>query len=222
MEKSQKSRLIKITLLILIFTAVLAKPIYTIISNRENLSQKEMVDYKNLFDKKAWSGLRLFNTVESKLREPESQYIYNNEYNVFVTKVHISDSLNLEKAVTFKNEVSKIVRDEVYFSIRSFNSEIHIKSGKLPLTNNIELKIDGNLDTVSMAKNQASFYLKFKTSSIVFNNDQSYIVLETDKPNTSAAISLIKKGNLLYIVMMTIDKDKVEMGPKELIAILDK
>jgi len=220
MEKTNKIRLIKYIILILIFAIVLAKPIYTVLSNREHLSHKELVDYKNLFDKKAWSDLRLSNTVESELREPESLYIYKDKYNLFVTKVHVPDSLEIDKLLTLKYEASKTIEDEVYFSIQSFNFKIHIKSGELTLVKSINLKVEGKLTTIVFAKDLASFYINFKTSSIVFNNDRSYIVLKTEKAISSAALSFIKKGGLLYVVLLTPAINKAEISPQQINTIL--
>jgi hypothetical protein len=137
MKNQNKIRWIIRGLFFLILIVALGKPIYTVITNRESLSKKDFSDYKNLFNKQTQKDLQLFNTIQSKLREPESQYIYEGNYNLFITKVHISDSLDLKKAIVVKNVIPDIKKDEVYFPIRSFNSDINLKSGLIPLVENI-------------------------------------------------------------------------------------
>jgi len=222
-QPKRRNWIIRISLLVIISAAVLAKPIYRIITNREDLSKKELTDYRNLFNKKTLNDLHLFNTIESRSREPESQYIYDNKFNLFVTRAHIPDSLNLKETVKFSNEVSKIKEDEVRFSIHSYNSEIEIYSAGIPLIKDIKFKIEGNnFHIVNSTENQVSFYFEFKTSSLVLNNNQTYIVLKTTRSNIPVNMSLVKKGNLLYFVMMTGAADNVAVSREELFNILDK
>lgn len=215
--------IIRLGLLFIIFASVLAKPFYTLIVSRERWSINEFVDYKNLFNKDAQKNLQLFNTIENRLREPESQYIYNNSFNVFVTKIHIPDSVDLKNAIVVKNKVSNIEQGELYYPVRSFNSEINIKSGGLSLVKGIELNIDGNdVNIVNATESQASYYFESKTFSLIFNNDQIYIVAEANKPNFPVTISFIKKGNLLYVVIMTIDGNSSKMHHDQLFNILNR
>ncbi len=158
----KKKWIIRIGLLLIIFASVLAKPIYTVIVNNEHWSTNELTDYKNLFNKEAQPNLYLFNTIESRLREPESQYIYNNnEYNLFVTKIHIPNSFNLKNTINVKNKASNIENENVYFSLRSFNSKIHIRSEELSLVNGIELNIEGHAFNIALGTTESQASLLF-------------------------------------------------------------
>jgi hypothetical protein len=223
MEKSKKvTWIIRIGVLI-IFAVVLAKPIYTLIRNQEQWSKKELPDYKNLFDKEAQKNLYLFNTIESKLREPESQYIYNKDYNVFVTKIRIADNFDIKKSIKVRNEDSNIEKDELYFPLRSFNCKIRIKSGNIPLTAKITVNVKGKMpDEINRSNSEVSYYCEFKTFSLIFENGQSYMVAESDKSNVPVSLTFIKKNNLLYIVIMTIAKERQQMQPNLLYSIINK
>ncbi len=168
MRNGKKNKLVfRIGLLLIILIAVLAKPIYTLITNQESWSKEELLEYKKLFKNNEWENLRLFNTIHSKTREPESQYIYKNSFNVFVTKIQSSDTLNLTKVIVMENQASALEMNEVYFSIRSFDCKIHIKSGKIPLVNNVELQIESpEVAIVAVSTGKASYFFSFKTFSL--------------------------------------------------------
>ena len=145
MKKDIKIRWIIGVGVLLIFVVVLANPIYNLIVNQEQWSRKELSDYKNIFDADAQKKLSLFNTIESKTREPESQYIYSNKFNVFVTKFRIPNNFNIRESIQIRSQVFNVLKSELYFPLRSYNCKIIVKSERIPLINGIILDINGEI-----------------------------------------------------------------------------
>ncbi len=218
MKNSQRTKwMIRIGLLIIVFIVILGKPIYTILTSQESWSKNDPVDYRSLFKNELSTNLLLFNTIESKTVEPESQYIYNQSFNIFVTKIHINDTLNLNKSITIKDQHAIKEYNDLYFSIRSLGCKIHVKSGELPLTNNIEINIKNtDFKILDSTLNQMSLYTVFKRFSLTINQNQTYLIAETDEPNYPMAITFIKKNNLLYLLLMTPASKNIKMQPDQL------
>jgi hypothetical protein len=214
--------IVRIGLLLIALIVILAKPIYTMLTSQEQWSGLELADYKTLFKNDLQSKLILFNTIQSKTREPESQYVYNDDFNIFITKLHISDTLNLTKNITIKKQASIKAYNDLYFSIRSSGSKIHVKSGELPLTNDIEIGIENpNVKIIDSIPNRVSFYIVFKRLSLTINQNQNYLILESGEPNYPAAFTFIKKGNLLYVLLMTPANKNAKMQPSQLTNIIN-
>ncbi|WP_179416107.1 hypothetical protein HDF19_08495 [Mucilaginibacter sp. E4BP6] len=219
-KKIIKRLILCIFLLIIFF--VLAKPIYTVITNQETLSKNEFSDYKNLFNKQAQSNLKLFNTIQSKSREPESQYIYDNDYNIFLTKVHISNSFNFKKDISVQNIMPDIKTDEVYFPICSFIGKIDLKSISISLVKEIRIDFNGQNLSVDTTQNQVSYYFDFKSFSLTLNNTQPYIIAKTEKAKCPAAIAFVRKGEFLYVALMTLANSNKQLSHDQLYNILNK
>lgn len=220
-NKKKQYRLVIWGAVLLVFVIVLARPVYNLIVNQDSLSMREIMSYRQLFTHDAQENLNLFNTIESKVREPESQYVYKNDFNVFITKVHVPASLNPSKAIKVSKSHSEREKSQLYFAIRSFGGKIDIKSEKVSLVNNIEVNAEcPDIKVISMGENQVTYYFEYKTFSILFNKDQDYVVGKAAELNIPVSISFRKKGDLLYIIVMTPANITAKMQQDQLTRIL--
>jgi hypothetical protein len=214
--------IIRIGVLFIVLIIILAKPIYTMLTSQEHWSRTELTDYKELFKNNEHSKLILFNTIQSKVREPESQYIYDENFNIFVTKLHAKEALDLIKDITTNKQYLSKEYNDLYLSIRSSGSKIHLKSGKLPLVNDIQIGVeDSDVKRVDSNVNRVSFYILFKKLSLTINQNQNYIIAESEKPYHPITFSFIKKDNSLYIIMMTQANNNTKMQPDQLTNLLN-
>ncbi|MDO3624897.1 hypothetical protein [Mucilaginibacter sp. BT774] len=221
-NKKKQYRIIAWSVVFLVFVITLARSVYSLIVDQESWSMREIASYRQLFTHDALAKLKLFNTIESKVREPESQYIYKNDFNVLITKTRIPASLKLSKAIRISKNHSQRESSQLYFAIRSFGGEILLKSEKVSLVNNIEINAEcPDIKVVSIGEDQITYYFEYKTFSIVFNKDQDYIDGKAAESNIPASISFRKRNDLLYIIMMTPANANAKMQKSQLVDILE-
>lgn len=214
---------INIGLLLIIFAVILAKPIYTMLKSQEMWSKKEIPYYRELFSADAQKKLFLFNTIESKFREPESQYKYENQYNVFVTRVEVPKRFNISQIAVVPENNLDIDRNELYYPIRSLNNDIRIKSGEISLVKKVVLKFNKTKPiTIDSSANNVSYFNIGKTFMLNFNDNFNYLFAEFKNPNTSINIDLSQHGNYLYVIVMTSEGGENNLEPKRLISIINR
>ena len=218
-----RNRLFILVLVFTVFAIVLAKPVYNIIINQENQSMHENIDYKNLFKKDEWQNFQLYNTIESKHREFESQYIYKKAFNVFVTKIHTDKFFDLSRNLEIEEAPSIRDSTELYFLIRSFGSEISLKSIALTPVTSIKLKIESShAISVTKTSNTRIYDFDYQTFSVIFDKDQYYMVSKAIKSRIFASIAFIAKNNVVYIVLMTPADKNVKVQPGQLVDLLTR
>ena len=220
--KKHKIRIISIALFIVFGGFGVIKLFYAAISNQERLSYNSPSAYNNLFTAAANPKVQLFATITSRTRHPESEYVCNKKYNLFITRFNIRDDFGLQKNLNVENEETHLDKSkEVSLPLKSFDFKLAILSEKIPTATNVVLKIGGsNVKVITDSTNKKFYYIRSKTFSVALNSTIDYLFSESVKENP-ACVAFIKKDKFLYMVIMTVATGKEEMTPIQLDEILN-
>jgi hypothetical protein len=197
--------------------------IHTVMDAQITRSVTSLAEYNNLFAKDVQAKLHILATTTSRKREPISTYIYENKYNICVSKIILSKDLPLKELIRFQNESSYQPLDMFYADIPSFNFHMNIKAGKGAVASVIHFKYSG--DSVVIVKKADSlfcYYLKFKTFSINYNNETDDILAYSDESIIPAGFAFIKKDRSLYVIIITGADGVKDMKPDLIYRITNK
>jgi hypothetical protein len=197
--------------------------IYTVIYNQETSSKKPLTEYNNLFTKEAQDKLQILATAKGRNREPCSSYVYDNSFNVFVFKVILTNNLSLKRIVNYKNGASYSNLFVANGGLPSFNFDMNINEGKISYVSKVNFKFDG--DSIKSIINNDSlrcYYYRFNTFSISYNDGFYDILAKADRSDIPASVLFKKKGNFLYVILMSVAKGKEEMEPQLLYSLINK
>jgi hypothetical protein len=224
MKKTMKRRL-----LIAIFTLVVfaiwavSNIIYTLISDQQTYSKVPLAEYNNLFSQDVQSKLQILATTTSKNRLPVSTYVFNEKFNISVLKVTLSSASTLEKIIEYRNKYSNKWLNAVYGNLPSFNFNMSIKAGKTVPVSQLYFQFSG--DTIkSIVKSDSVFcyYYKFRSFSIHYNDEPYDIIANADVSNIPASLIFKRRGQFLYIILMTVANGDEQMPPDALYSIIRK
>jgi len=213
----------RIVVILIIIVVGAAKLIYIIITDHETSSNVSLPEYSNLFTKEAQSKLQILATVKSNQREPESDYVYDKKYDLFVYRLILSENLSVKKLINIQNGTSSLSYDEVYSELPSYNFVMNKKSGSTPKVKTVNLTYTGNpYKIIAQTDSLASYYFEFNEFSIKYNEGPNDIVAKADKSNIPAAILFIKKGKFLYVILMTVNNSKANLSANQLYEMVNK
>jgi len=197
-----------ITIFIILMGIGILRILYIRHYDHETSSKTVFDAYNNLFSKSAQEKLKILSTIQSKHREPESNYVYDSSYNVFVFRVKLADSIELEKIINIKNENSVISLKAVYRALPSpDNFEIDKKEGKTDSVAKLNYRFEGSpIRTIAKNDSVICQYLKFKNMSVSYNDDNTtydIIAKVNDSRDIPISVEFIKRGGFLYIMLLT-------------------
>lgn len=206
----------RVRLIIIFFglclVVVFGKIFYTIIDENIMVSESVHPEYEELFNPKVIEKLKLIITTSSKYRGITSSYVYDQKYNIFVFKVQLSNN-NLQKLVSYQNESTYKSMNAFYEELPSFNFNMSLKAGEIPIVSHVYFKHFGDsIKTVIRNENLLCYYFKFRTFSINYNDEPYDIIAKADK-NIPASILFYKKNNVLYVILLTVAMGKEEFQP---------
>jgi hypothetical protein len=209
-------------LLFVVLAIFLAKPVYNMFTNNSSWSNNEHADYRSLFKNESLSNLLFTSTIESNNREPESFYCYNKGYNIFVTKLRTTNILDWRNVIRIEKDAATEDFGYEYIVTHNFDSDLNIMSSRLPVINNIEIGIeDGDATRIDFTPNRQSYYLRFKKLSLTLNQNQDYLIIKPEETNYQAAITFIKNGGWIYILLMTPAREGVKIQPDQLTRLIN-
>jgi hypothetical protein len=197
--------------------------VYTVMDDQITCSSTPLSEYNSLFTKDAQRKLHVLVTKKSRNREPISTYIYENRFNICVSKIVLSKDLPLKDLISFQNVSSYQSLNQVYADLPSFNFRMNIKAGKCVIASAVHFKYSGET-AIAIKKNDSLLYcyFKFKTFSINYNDEPYDIIANSDKSIIPAGCAFIKKGKFLYVIIITEAKEAKEMNPDLIYNITNK
>jgi hypothetical protein len=197
--------------------------IYTMLDDQETSSKIPLKEYNNLFSKETQDKLQILATVKSRNREPISTYIYDTRFNLCVLKVILFKNSDLKNVIKYQNRTSYKTLNATYSGLPSSNFDMSIKAGKSVIVSLLYFKFSGD-SIKSIVKNDSlyCYYLKFKTFSINYNNEPYDVIGNADESNIPASIAFKKRGDFLYIIIITVAKGKEELQPGLLYSLINK
>jgi len=207
-----------------IFTLInISLIIYTMVDDGATSSKTSLDEYNNLFNKESYNKLQILATVKSRNRMPISTYVFDGKYNICVFKVTLLNNSKLSDIIHYENETSSKSLNATYADLPSFNFNMSIKAGKSVSVSILHFKSSGGtIKSVVSNDSLACYFYKFHTFSINYNNEPYDIIANAKDSNIPANVAFIKKGKILYIVLMTIARENGEMQPNQLYNLLTK
>jgi len=208
----------KVQLIIIFFSVFVlvqfGRIFYTIIDENAEIIDAPIAEYHNLFTPEAQHKLQIIVSGKSKNRGITSSYVYDKKFNVFVFKVHLSTTNNnLQRLVSYQNESTYKSMNALYEELPSFNFNMSLKAGEIPIVSHVYFKHFGDsTKTVLGNENLLCYYFKFRTFSINYNDEPYDIIAKADK-NIPASILFYKKNNVLYVLLLTVATGKEEFQP---------
>jgi|GEM_PF-2261756 len=222
-KSNKKNWIVRIGLIVLILLAFSGKYFYTLIDSQDNTSSHSLESYNNLFDDDAKAKLKILTTVESRHRQPESVYIYDNKFHVLVLRLSLSKDVLLRDIIDYQQTDPEFDQRIAHLLLPSFNFKLHKKSGRTPTVSAVHLKIKGD----GFAKTDdrgslLSYYYNFNSFSINYNNEPDDIFAQATADNVGACLSFIKKDKFLYILLLTSANGDAKVQPNTLNSIINK
>jgi len=202
---------------------IFGRMIYAFFDDRSKSTYISVPEYNNLFTKEAKSKLEFVGTTVSRNRPPESSYIYNGDLDIFIYKVKLSSSWGLNKLIAYEKSTN-ISANGIYTNIPSYKFEFEMKTGKPPINiSSVHFTFNGDSIT-SIVKNDSvyCYYYKFKSFGIAYNSESYEIIAKADKSNLPGSVAFIKKGNFLYIILMSMNRFGTVIQPDLLYSIINK
>jgi len=195
--------------------------IYTTISKDETTwSATSIPAYDSLFSKATQKELHILSTVKSKRRQPESSYRLDSGYNLFVYRVIFKTAIVRRNFINVREGRSDHNNSEVYSTLPSSRFEMFKKEGAIDSISNVNLKYYG--DDLQIIKKDSSifcYYVLFKSLSISFDEEPFDIVANANK-SIPAEIAFMRKGQYLYIILMTSENKITKIQPNQLLNML--
>ena len=207
----------------LLFLSCVSLLIYTVMYNDVSDSTVIVPEYNDLFIKDAQSKLHLIGTEKSRNREIISSYRYDKRFGIFVFKVILSDFSSLKKIISYRNESSHRPWFGLYTPLGGYQYDMNMYAGKSVPVYSVTFQTSG--DSIKpIAKNDSfyCYYYKFNTFSIHYNNRPYDIVAKSNRSDIPASILFKKKGDFLYIILMTVEEGEEKMQPDLLYNIVNK
>ncbi|WP_158989842.1 hypothetical protein [Mucilaginibacter sp. L196] len=215
MKKFNGRSIIWVCLLVVFYAA--SRMIYTAIHDPQTTTKTQIRSYDNLFAKQIQGQLRFYSTIISEHRQPESLYIYNGKYHIIVYSVLLSHALKIGNIVNYTNESSRININAIYNDRFGLNYEMNIRVGNTDTISKVNFKFDGDLiKPIAQNDSLLCYYYKFKTFSLSYNNqDDTYdIIAKANDSAIPANIEFIRKGKILYILILTTANGTEQMPPE--------
>jgi hypothetical protein len=205
-----KKRLFRIIVLVPI--CIILWLVYTMVRNGFDLSREPLPEYNSLFTKDVQSQLQHPFVYKSKIREPESNYILDNDFHLTVYKLDLrTNNMPLNRFLILDNEYSNKGFNAVSNYADDSILEMTRASNKIGPVSTLHFKHQGNLIKV-IAQNDSlvCYYLKFKNFSLSYDGDSDKDICGQIKKSDNASISLafIKKKKSLYVIMLFKTKDE--------------
>jgi len=207
----------------IITVVIFSMLVYTIIKAGQTSSKSSLSEYDTLFTKQGHDKLVHFGTETSQIRQPISNYVYDKRFNVFVYKVILVKDTNLKNIITYKNEGLSLFKNGITSPLPSRNFKMNLKDDQSTLVSTVRLISAGD-SIVSIIQNDHIFcyYFKFNKFAISYNDEAYDINAAAANSNIPASVVFVKKGKILYVILMTVAEGDEEFDPKLLYNIVQK
>jgi hypothetical protein len=221
-----KNRRLRIIISVLLFPAlIMSWLIYTAIREGFDVSNEILPEYNNLFTKEGQNKLRTPITFKDKIKGPQTNYILEGRFHVSVFKIKLETDKKLNELIDLKNQhtsrsfdVDDPIVDNSFFEMIAY-------SDKIDLVSDVDLSYEGEpVKTIAKNDGITCYYLKIETFSLSFNSNSINDIWGHSKGSDKIPISIafIKKGKVVYCLLLAIDKGKQEFQPNLLYSLIKK
>jgi hypothetical protein len=206
-----KKRRLRIILAFLLFPAcIILWLIISLVRNGSDVSRKPLSEHNNLFTKEVQGQLLNPFVYKSKIREPESNYILDNDFHLTVYKLDLKSDKPLSQILRLTGNPNRS-----YEPYGSYAEESYLKltrsENKNDSISNVNFRYKGiPIRTIVKNDSLACFYLKFNAFSLSDDEDSDNDVWGEAQHSDHAVLSLafIKKKKSLYVIMLFKTKDE--------------
>jgi len=192
---------------IIMLCYIVLRETYAIIHDFQITKKTSIARYDDLFTKQTQNQLRIYSTIISKHRQPESLYLYKGKYHIMVYSVLLSNRLKMANIVNYINESSKINLNADYAFRSRFNYDMKVREGGAGTISKVNFRFSGDLIR-SIVKNDSllCYYYKFKNFSLNRDNQCDTFDVLANAADTiiPANIEFIRKDSILYILILVV------------------
>lgn len=216
--------LVSVVSLIVIFvvemrkTGTMVKDVKAASDNRLPLTQGISSEDSALISPKDVGRVRSYQNVNSKVRDPVSFLFVDNSYHLIIFKIHMETDRPLPEILGSDIENSQRSDGETY-SVVDLNgfSRFEWRPWPAKQTRNIFLSVYGDsLSNGILNDSIASFHLLCENLSIKYEKNGVVQVLLTCGKITPSDLLFLKRGKIVYFMLMTTFKSK-SFIPREIL-----
>lgn len=222
-----KNKNIKLILAILVGLAVIVYIIIFFNNAKNELSENPIklerqipTDYINLFNPQVQRNIVLQSATSFKLRSTIADAIYNNEYDIMITKVAVQSGFDLKNDIVGIYNKSEGAAPKTNSSYNEDNFRITYNGSSSDTISKVYLTLDGD-STANYYKNDSViyYYSYLKAANLQYNHEGvNEITIEAKKSDQKKPIVImfIKKNDCLYFIIMSGRKDDAPLSPNML------
>jgi len=175
-------------------------------------------NYLNLFNNNIKKRLKSEENIYHKFRDTVSGFLYDDKYNIELTKINTVANLNLAKDIIESNTQDNFVFSDGMGGVVPLyeaNFQSGYKVNSTESASKIYLSLVGDsIKTVIKNDTIASYYLKLKYVCIkYFPNGVPEIKIDAENKRQAVCITFLTKRNSLYFFLLTTKLGNTNLDP---------
>lgn len=218
-------------ILIIVAICVLLFIFYRINKHANSVMSQIDISEKNidredslLFRKSMYGKITVETVVKSKTRNPIKYYKYNNQYNLYITKIDIKNDTTMDNFILFNEEITSPNSFVPYLNLQSNKLyDVKFRDEKSEIVSKIIFSMAGDgkkLKRIVYNKNFISYSLPLYSFSLQYENIKNPVDIFVgakssrifDKKGVPFIVSFYKKEKSIYLILMTPINEETKMS----------
>lgn len=221
-----KNKNIKLILAILVGLAVIVYIIIFFNNAKNELSENPIklerqipTDYINLFNPQVQRNIVLQSATSFKLRSTIADAVYNNKYDIIITKVSVKSGFDLKNDIVEIYNKSEGAAPKTNSSYNENNFKITYNGSSRSAISKVYLSLDGD-STANYYKNDSVtyYYSYLNAANLQYKHEGvNEITIEAKNDQKKPIVIMVtKKNDWLYFIIMSGRKDDAPLSPNML------
>jgi hypothetical protein len=192
--------------------------------NQIKLENKIPTDYLDLFNSEVKEKIVLQSATSFQKRNTIVDAVYNNEYDIMITKIAIKSDFRLKNDIIRMNERPEDAAPQTSSSYNQNNFRFAYDGNSNEIVSKIYLTLIGDSTAIYLKNDSTGFYFSYLTGAYLQYNPNGVrkIVIEAKKKfqlfnqKKPIAIVFIKRNDFLYFITINGESDESIIDPKML------